>query len=75
MKLKIYPNPVKDKIYFEGIAEPFDIKIFNSEGKILLTQINIDDNQININELQNGFYFMEIKTNERKEFRKFLKAD
>jgi acetyl esterase/lipase len=73
--IKIYPNPATDIIYFEGIAEPYDIKIYNLDGKILKTQEHLDDNQIDINELQTGFYIIEIKISERKIFRKFLKAD
>ncbi len=73
-EIKIYPNPATTVIYFEGIAKPFDIKIYNLSGKTLLIQRNLTGNQININELQQGFYILEIKTNERKVFRKFLKV-
>jgi acetyl esterase/lipase len=73
-EIKIYPNPAKTVLYFEGITEPFDIKVFNLDGKILFFQKNVG-NQLNVNDLQEGFYIMEIKTNERKEFRKFLKVN
>lgn len=74
-ELKIYPNPATTILYFEGIRKSFDIKIYNLLGKILLVQRNVSGNKININELQNGFYIIQIKTNEQKEFRKFLKVD
>lgn len=73
-EIKIYPNPATSTLYFEGITEPFDIKIINLDGKILLFQKNVG-NQLNINDLQEGLYIMEIKTNGRKEFRKFLKVN
>src|SRR5690606_13482225 len=34
-EIKIYPNPSTTTLYFEGITEPFDIKVFNLDGKIL----------------------------------------
>jgi predicted esterase len=73
-KIKIYPNPATTKLYFEGLSKPFEIKIYNPDGKILYVQNNFDDNQININQFQQGFYILEIKTNDRKLFRKFLKV-
>lgn len=74
-EIKIYPNPAKTVIYFEGTAELFDIKIYNLDGKMLLFQNDFNGNQININQLQQGFYLLEIKLNERKVFRKFMKVD
>jgi hypothetical protein len=73
-EIKIYPNPATTKLYFEGLSKPFEIKIYNPDGKILYVQNNFDDNQININQFQQGFYILEIKTNDRKLFRKFLKV-
>ncbi len=74
-EIKIYPNPATTMLYFEGVEEPIDIRIFNLHGKTLLIKKNMDGNQININELQRGFYILEIKTLNRKIFRKFLKVD
>ncbi len=74
-EVKIYPNPVKDKIYFEGITVPFEIKIINLDGKVLLGQKHIDKNQININNLMPGLYIIEISFSEEKIYRKILKQN
>ncbi len=74
-EVKIYPNPAKTFLNFEGVEKPFDIRIFNLDGKIIFFRINMDGNHININELSEGFYVMEIKINERKVYRKFLKVE
>jgi hypothetical protein len=74
-EIKIYPNPATTVLHFEGMENPFDIKVYNLHGKILRVQRNVSSNQININDLQEGFYIIEIKTADRKEFLKFLKVN
>jgi len=73
-EIKIYPNPVTDWINIEGIHSKFDIKIYNSEGKVLFIQKNIINNQISVNFLNKGIYFLELVVNEQKIFRRFIKT-
>lgn len=74
-EIKIYPNPVKDKIYFEGIIAPFEIKIFNLDGKVLVSRKHVDNNQFKINGLVPGLYIVEISISEGEIYRKILKQN
>ncbi|MFI5141245.1 MAG: T9SS type A sorting domain-containing protein [Bacteroidia bacterium] len=60
--LKIYPNPAKDllNIEVEMLNENAEIKIFDVLGNEVL---NTKQKQIDVSNLQNGVYFVQVKTN------------
>lgn len=68
--IKIYPNPVKDILYFEkGVQK---VTITDLTGKVLSTQSN--SNQINMSAFQNGVYLITIEQeNGVKETSKIIK--
>lgn len=70
----IYPNPSKNKIAIKGIKDAFDIYVFDLSGKLILSQNQIHSNQeIAIEHLHSGLYFIQIKSGTKSEFLKFIK--
>lgn len=73
--IEIYPNPVNDdKLYvkLKDFAEDFYYKIISIDGRILDTKSKIQDNFINVKELPNGIYFLDILNNGEKSLHKFI---
>lgn len=60
--LKIYPNPVKDKLnIFTNNNEETLIKIYNTVGKIILeTPINMNFTTISVSDLSAGLFFYRV---------------
>jgi len=62
----IYPNPANDNInlsIYEGIHNDVLLNIFNVTGELVKTlKLNQSQQKINISELHNGIYFVEIKS-------------
>ena len=57
---KIYPNPANDVLHVEGTV--LHVEVFNILGQSVLS-INEDFESISLNGLQNGMYFVRLKTN------------
>lgn len=57
--LNIYPNPANDIIYFKEAASG-ELLIYNSIGKIVLTQELINDENVDISSLTSGLYFVRL---------------
>lgn len=73
--ISLYPNPVKDKIWIQGIANlPVPIQLFNATGQ-LLRSINttIDRPYLNMKDLPNGIYFLHILNHNEPEVYKISK--
>lgn len=58
----IYPNPAKDKLCVEG-KDILQVELFNIVGLKVLS-INENFESIRLNGLQNGVYFVRLKTND-----------
>ena len=59
---KVYPNPAKNMIHVEGTGL-LQVEVFNILGQNVLS-INENFENICLNALQNGIYFVRIKTTE-----------
>lgn len=58
IKYNLYPNPVKDIIHIDG--EDLNCAVlYNSNGQII-SIVEIIDNALNVNELENGVYYLSI---------------
>lgn len=58
VKYNLYPNPVKDIIHIDG--EDLNCAVlYNSNGQII-SIVEIIDNALNVNELENGVYYLSI---------------
>ncbi|NLO69407.1 MAG: T9SS type A sorting domain-containing protein [Porphyromonadaceae bacterium] len=58
----IFPNPVKDKIFFSGLNgnDVIDVEIYNMTG-ILMKSTKIIGSEVDVNELPAGYYFLKTK--------------
>lgn len=72
--VSIYPNPVEDVLTITTAADLTGriATIFDLNGKRVLNQKLISD-QLNVSNLQSGFYFLRIESNGRSIKRKFIK--
>ncbi len=74
----IHPNPAKNELFLssENTAVNLKVKIFNIEGKLLGTQ-NLElekETSIDVTNLKNGIYFLNIEDEKGKmEVKKFIK--
>ena len=59
--VKVYPNPAQDMLHVEGTGL-LQVEVFNIVGQSVLS-INENFESIRLNALQNGVYFVRIKTN------------
>ncbi len=76
-EIKIYPNPAKDRLFIDGIAEKSLVEIYNLNGS-LIQQIQLSQSDyIDINELPAAVYVIKItnlKTNQSGTS-KFIKSE
>jgi len=60
---KIYPNPVSGNVLYIKTNENITVQIFDVLGKSILTkQINSNQNKIDVSELKQGLYLINLKT-------------
>ena len=69
-RISIYPNPASDVIYVD-LDETFNAVIYNYQGQ-MIKNVNVDNGQINVSELTNGIYFLEIRTGNNVSVNKVL---
>lgn len=59
-RLKIFPNPVTDKLYFNETCDYCSVVIFDNQGREIFKYPKIDRYGIDINQLSKGFYIYSI---------------
>lgn len=64
-------NPVSDSFTINGV-DNYKIIIYNASGKIVLSQ-HINNNAVNVKNLNNGLYYVEIYKSGHKEVLKMIK--
>lgn len=79
-EILIYPNPTKDNLHiFTSLQETINsIKLFDITGKsVYFEQLknNNHDAQINISQLHTGIYWIEVSTNQKTYFDRFIKSE
>ncbi|WP_160137290.1 T9SS type A sorting domain-containing protein [Chryseobacterium sp. c4a] len=71
--IALYPNPVKEGSVHLKNAERIEwIKVYNTEGKLILQDYSTDA-KINVSNLLKGGYFMEVKSQSGISRHKFIK--
>jgi hypothetical protein len=63
-EIKIYPNPAENMLHISG-ADITQVEVFNIMGQSVLC-INENRGAVDISPLQNGIYFVRLKTAERE---------
>ena len=69
-KAIVYPNPAKQEINISSTQKIENISVYNSLGQFLFDS---NTNQINIEKLEKGLYFLKIKTSSSETVEKFIK--
>ena len=69
--ISIYPNPVKNKLFIQGLLNPTKISVYNVLGKEILSIKNT--NNINVEALPSGVYLIRISDGVGQTNRKFIK--
>ena len=70
--INIYPNPAQNKINITGIIDS-NIAIYDIYGKLIKEFSNIDSTTINISDMSDGVYFINISNTEGVKTMKFVK--
>jgi hypothetical protein len=64
--ISISPNPANNTVIITGLNEPYNIKLTDVNGKIvLIADINNGNNSLNTNYLKEGMYFYKISCENR----------
>ncbi|MCY0970189.1 PQQ-dependent sugar dehydrogenase [Chryseobacterium wangxinyae] len=68
--MRIYPNPASERVFIEGMTNlPHTIDLISTEGKIVLKDVKLDsDYSFDITGIEPGVYYINIKSDDRKEF-------
>jgi hypothetical protein len=69
--ISIYPNPVVDKLFIQGLSDASKVSIYNILGKLVLSKITL--NAIDVAHLQSGMYIVKIVGGEKEIVKKFIK--
>lgn len=74
-QITVYPNPVSDRIYLSSL-EPFDeVRVIDSEGRIVIQDTPLDDrHSIDVSRLATGFYEVFIAGDGTFKTGKFIKG-
>lgn len=57
--LQLYPNPSTDYIRIKSEAKSLDVKIYNLEGKLVVSGTYKSDEDINVSKLNAGVYLVQ----------------
>jgi hypothetical protein len=71
-KINIYPNPAINNLTINGLSTNATAEIYDLSGKLLFNK-QLNTNQIDINSLAKGLYFIKLSTEEGSVVRKFVK--
>ena len=55
----IYPNPARDKVYFNNLIKNSNLRIYSSNGKLVMSEV-VSNNYVDISNLANGVYIISI---------------
>ncbi|WP_179335967.1 T9SS type A sorting domain-containing protein [Winogradskyella costae] len=72
--ISIYPNPVADVLNIESTVVIDKITIYDVNGRRINTLINNNNSTINVDDLSNGVYFLEIQSGINKMIKRFIKS-
>jgi hypothetical protein len=62
--ISIYPNPTTGEIYLTG-AEKSDVYVYSSSGMLINTYKNFSNNMIDLSNLENGIYILNIVSEDK----------
>ena len=69
--IKVYPNPVLDKLYISGNKPSYEVTLFSAEGRAVLTQTISNNSFIDL-KLASGLYLVTIEAEGERLIKKIL---
>ncbi len=71
-EIQLYPNPALDQLFIKGLEEQVAIKVIDIKGSILIDMPNFNSEVIDISNLNEGVYFVQISSNNQFGVRKII---
>ena len=73
-EIKIYPNPVKDKLFIKSPNVVLEqVNTYDLSGKMVFEQKDISNDNLDISQLQSGVYILKLKTSVGEVRKKLVK--
>ncbi len=72
LQFNIYPNPVSNDLYIVHRYDQVDYKLFSIDGKLVQSG-SVYGLKINVSDLQNGLYILQLEADGKKEIKKIVK--
>ena len=69
----VYPNPVENNLTIDTDEVITEINIYSITGVLVYSETSVSDNVINVSDLNNGIYFINIKTENGDVVKRFVK--
>ena len=69
--ISIYPNPVIDKLFIQGLLHETKVSIYNVLGKLVVSKTTLK--AIDVDHLQSGIYIVKIVDGKKETVKKFIK--
>ena len=69
--ISIYPNPVVDKLFIQGLLRETKVSIYNVLGKLVVSKTTLKS--IDVDHLQSGIYIVKIVDGKQETVKKFIK--
>ena len=73
MNVRVFPNPASDYLSFEMENIAAEIDVLDVNGRVILTNIELTNFQMDVSILSSGVYFVKIKSENESVLRKFVK--
>jgi hypothetical protein len=74
LNFNIYPNPTSEMVNFSSpILKNSQVSIVDVNGKEVLSTLVSNQNNINVSNLENGVYFIQVTIEGKKRIKKFIK--
>jgi len=73
-EIKLYPNPVKNTLYIDGLVPQTAINIISVKGAVIKTlKVNGRSDKINVSDLKNGIYLIRYNDGSSYKVKRFIK--
>ena len=69
--ISIYPNPVVNKLFIQGLLDVSETSIYDVLGKLVLS--NTTSTEIDVSNLKKGIYTIKIEAEQKETIKKFIK--
>jgi len=72
--INIYPNPANNQVHVtiddnDVLSKNYDLKLYDVTGKLIINQVlNTKESIINLNQIENGIYIIQISTKDNLHF-------